>query len=401
MKNHYERVICLCCFLIYFVNIGLPSTSFNVFQPYLAALPYVGNTGGSLILGSRTLVTLLSMFFVGRYVDRMGARKGAALAALLTCAGFLLYSLASSMPGFFAGALFAGAGYGLGGSVIITLVLRRWFATGVGTAVGIATMGSGISSLVLSPLVARIIENVSLSWGFRFESFVALAVALVIYALLRDTPEEMGKQPYRNESPSRKNVSEHTALSAPLPRGAKILLLVGATLLGGVAVDAYNYFSILLTSQGMDTLHAATLIALLGGVLTASKFISGLVIDRVGTLRGTMMLFALMTTGLICACFSGSNPALAYVAVLLFGFGVTLGSLGISLWSMELSTPDTLTSTVKNLQIAYALGGFTLSLMPGPLMDLFGSYIISYVVFATLSLVCAVIIASIYLRYRK
>ena len=81
MKNHYERLICLCCFLLFFVNIGLPSTSFSVFMPYLAALPDVGNTGSSLIISFRTLVSLTCLLFVNRFVDRLGARKAATAAA--------------------------------------------------------------------------------------------------------------------------------------------------------------------------------------------------------------------------------------------------------------------------------------------------------------------------------
>ena len=399
MKNHYERVICLCCFLIFFVNIGLPSTSFNVFQPYLAALPEVGNTGGSLVLASRTLVSFVCLFFVGRYVNALGARKGASLAALFTSVGFFLYSFASTTAGFFAGAVFAGAGYGLGGMVIVTLITRRWFATSVATAVGIATMGSGMSSLLLSPSVARIIENFSLSWGFRFEALIALLFGAVIFALLRDNPDQMGMEPYRNANAKAK-ASAHTAASTPLPGKTKALLIVGTAMLGAVAVDAYNYFSILLTSQGVDTLHAASLIAIMGLALTAGKFISGFIIDRIGTLRGSLILFVLMLAGLILACLSSANPLFPFLAVLLFGFGVTLGSLGVSLWSMELATPDTLTSTVKNMQAAYALGGFLFSLVPGPLMDAFGSYIISYVIMVVLAVLCAIIITYIYRRYR-
>ena len=50
IKRHYEKVIAACCFFILFTNVGLPSTSFSVFQPYLVDLPGVGNTGGSIII---------------------------------------------------------------------------------------------------------------------------------------------------------------------------------------------------------------------------------------------------------------------------------------------------------------------------------------------------------------
>ena len=84
---------------------------------------------------------------------------------------------------------------------------------------------------------------------------------------------------------------------------------------------------------------------------------------------------------------------------MLFGSGVTLGSVGISLWSIELSTPDRLTSTVKNLQIAYVMGGFLFSMVPGPLMDLCHSYVISYEILTAAAAVCALIVVGTYLRY--
>ena len=391
MKNHYERLICLCCFLIFFVNVGLPSTSFNVFQPYLAAEPAVGNTGGSLVLAARTLVSFSCMFFVDRYVNALGARRGAALATMFTSVGFFLFSLANTMTEYFAGAFFAGIGYGLGGMVVVTLITRRWFATGVGTAVGIATMGSGLSSLLLSPIVARIIENVSLSWGFRFESLVALALGAVIFALLRDDPAEMGLAPYHKEGAAgAAKASEHNPRKEPLPKPAMAILIVGCALLGAVAIDESNYFSILLTSEGISTLNAATIIALMGLALTVGKFASGFLFDLIGTIRGTVILFAFMFAGLVFACLSSLNPVFPFLAAVLFGSGVTLGSVGISLWSIELSTPERLTSTV---------GGFLFSMVPGPLMDLCHSYVISYEILTAAAAVCALIVVGTYLRY--
>ncbi len=400
MKNHYERLICLCCFLIFFVNVGLPSTSFNVFQPYLANVPTLGHTGASLVLATRSLVSFACMFFVDRYVAVLGARRAATLAALFTSSGFFVYSAANSMAGYLAGAALAGAGYGLGGMVVATLVTRRWFATGVGTAIGIATMGSGMSSLLLSPIVARIIENVSLSWGFLFEALLALSFAIVIFVLLRDDPSQLGLSAYRAKSEKdTSSASAHSSRTAPLPKPAFVVLFLGCMLLGMVAINAGNYFSILFTSEGIDTLHAATLISLLGLALTMGKFVSGFLFDHIGTLRSTIILFSMMALGLIFACFSGTNDIVPFVAVLLYGAGITLGSVGISLWAMELSAPAHLTSTVKTLQIGYVVGGFLFSLVPGPLMDLCGTYVISYVLLAGAAITSALIVVCIYARF--
>lgn len=93
VKRHYEKVICVCCFLILFTNIGLPSTSFSVYQPYLVAIPGVGHAGGSVILSVRTFVSLVAMFFVARYYGWLNCRIGAFVASICVAIGFGLYAL--------------------------------------------------------------------------------------------------------------------------------------------------------------------------------------------------------------------------------------------------------------------------------------------------------------------
>ena len=128
IKRHYEKVIAACCFLILFTNVGLPSTSFSVFQPYLVDLPGVGNTGGSIIISVRTFMSLIGMLVVGRYYDLLNCRIGAFLASLCVCAGFFLYSQnTGSFIGLCAGSVFTGLGYGLGGMIASTMMINRWF----------------------------------------------------------------------------------------------------------------------------------------------------------------------------------------------------------------------------------------------------------------------------------
>ena len=94
VKQRYEVVVAACCFLILFTNVGLPSTSFSVYQPYLVDLPGVGHSGASIIVSVRTFVSLLAMLVVRRYYDLLDCRRGAFLATLCVRAGFALYALA-------------------------------------------------------------------------------------------------------------------------------------------------------------------------------------------------------------------------------------------------------------------------------------------------------------------
>lgn len=407
MHKHYEKVICACCFLFLFTNVGFASTSFGVYQPYVAEA--VGDTGASLVLASRTLASLLSMFCVNRYYFKLGCRKGVFLATLLTACGFVLYSQAHGMAGFCVAAVLTGMGYGLGGMVCMTTLIGRWFKDNVGTAVGIATAGSGVSTLVVSPLAARIIEASSLSTAFLCEAGLAAVLGIVVFLLVRDRPEDLGLEPFtlpEGKAAGKKASTPRSAGQAQenpgvdLPRRAYILMMLAMVFMGVIAVDGFNYISILLTSNGVDKIHAATLIAVSGGCLTVSKTVVGKVFDLIGVFRGSVAFFGILILGCVMCCLVGTrNPAVEWAAVVLFGFGMSLGTVGISVWSLRLSSPLRRAKTIKNFQIGYALGGFIFNFVPGTLMDLCGSYVVSYLIILVLALACAGITLVTYWRY--
>ncbi len=403
MHKHYEKVICACCFLFLFTNVGFASTSFGVYQPYVAEA--VGDTGASLVLASRTLASLLSMFFVNRYYFKLGCRKGVFAATLLTSLGFVLYSQAHGMGGFCAAAVLTGMGYGLGGMVCMTTLIGRWFKDNVGTAVGIATAGSGVSTLVVSPLAARIIEASSLSTAFLCEAGLAATLGVVVFLLVRDRPEDLGLAPFtlpagKDADAVRPAAQAQEHPGVDLPRRAYLMMMLAMVFMGVIAVDGFNYLSILLTSNGVDKIHAATLIAVSGGCLTVSKTVVGKVFDLIGVFRGSVAFFGILILGCVMCCLVGTrNPVVEWAAVVLFGFGMSLGTVGISVWSLRLSSAQRRAKTIKNFQIGYALGGFVFNFVPGTLMDLCGSYVVSYLIILVLALACAGITLATYWRY--
>jgi len=83
VKSHYEKIIVACCFLSLFVNIGLNSTSFAVYQPYIVSMPGIGDAAGSIILSTRILVSAVATMLVNRFYDFLEARVGLSLAMVL------------------------------------------------------------------------------------------------------------------------------------------------------------------------------------------------------------------------------------------------------------------------------------------------------------------------------
>lgn len=398
MKTRYEIIVCACCFLALFANVGLNSTSFAVYQPYIVAVPGVGDAGGSAVISTRILVSLLVTFLVDRYYHALDLRIGVALATALTGAGFLVYRFATSLPLFLAGAAVTGAAYGLGGLVATTMLVNRWFKDDIGTAVGVASVGSGVAGIVVPVAAARIIEARSLSWAFTLEAVLAFAIAAVIFALLRNRPSDLGLSPHENPKakrlPSRgRSGFEGVRLSA----GERALVLVAMAITGAFSMGGVAYLSILFVASGIDVGFAAFLLSVTGICLTVSKFVTGELFDRVGTRLASGAMFAVLLVGLVLCCAVPIGPTgVAVGAAVCVGAGVSLGSVGLSVWSLELSTPETRARSIKNCQLAYSAGGFLMNVLPGPLKELTGTYVTAYAIMAVLSVVAAVIILAAY-----
>lgn len=190
--------------------------------------------------------------------------------------------------------------------------------------------------------------------------------------------------------------------SMPLPRGAYVAMIFALVLLGGVSVAGYNYFGILLTTQGIDAGVTALLISLAGIFLTVSKFVVGIVCDRFGTLAGSFFFFILLTVAmLLCALVGMGGVPEASAAAVVLGIGMPLGTTGIALWSLELSSAEQMLKTIRHFQIAYAFGGFVFNLMPGVLCEVTGTYTTSYFIMMVMTIICAFIVVTVYAHHIK
>ena len=401
MRAHYEKIITVCCFLVLFVNIGFPSTSFNVYQPYIVQLPGVGDSGGSLVLSTRTLVTFFVLFFVDHYYEKLDVRLGATLAMLLTAGGFVLYGLANSLPVLIAGAVVAGSGYGLGGYVVVTLLTNRWYRDGIGAAIGFATIGSGVAGFVVPLVAVRLVEGISLQVSFFVQAATAAALAALVFAFVRNEPADVGLEPYEakpKEGKAARTKSGHPIGATKIERG---FALLACGLVGSCAIGAGAYLSILFVTNGIDPNISATLLAVLAVCLIFAKYFIGELFDRVGTAAGSALALASLFVGMACCCLVGIGGVVAAsVAAVFLGMGQSIGSVGISVWSLEFADPENTARSVKNAQLAYSAGGFVSNTFPGFIKELTGTYLTTYVVLLVLVVVTAVIVLSIYRRHR-
>lgn len=414
LEQHYNKVIAFCCFLFMAVNIGFTSTALNVYQTYIVELPGMNHSLGGMIPTIRALTSLLATFFVSFYYRRLDCRAGVVLGTSLTALGFVVYALHPSFPTLAVGSVFTGLGYGLGGAVATTLLVGRWFTHDVGKAAGFAAMGSGVAGAVIPVMAVAIINSYGLQASFAAEAVLAALVALTIGLLLRNRPAGYGAARIGASGvPSAQETSggessdnaQQEIDSAQLAEEQKPyltardhnLLMIAMLGVGCACTGGVSYLAILMTSNGIDPVLAATFVALQGITLSLGKFCAGAVMDKIGSRRGALLFFGIFIVALLCcsAAFTGS-PVVCAVGAALFGLGASLGSTGISVWSLEFSHRDDRARITKDFQAAYAMGGLVTNLLPGLLMTATGTYCVSYLFMAVMVTLSLIIILRVY-----
>lgn len=411
-QSKYHWVVAFCCFLLIFCNVGFSSTSFNVYQPYIVALPGVGDTAGSVVIGVRTFFSLVCMFAVVRYYQLVDCRIGSFIACLCTATSMLIYGFAQSFPVLCVAAAFGGIGYGLGGMVCATYLVNRWFKTDVGTAIGVAAVGSGVASVIVPTCAEWIIRTWSLSTSFWIEAFIAFLIGVITLALLRNHPDEVGLTPYISEKWASQHQDEmvHTESGndvpidhgVHLPAHTRSLFVVACTLVGAVCVSAPTFLSVLLVSEGHSHQFAALMLSVSGLVLTLGKAAMGRLFDLLGGLRGTIIAFLTFGVGLAILTVGASGSEYAvWAGCIIYAFGLAIGSTGIPIWSLHFSSPEERVKTVRTFQTGYAMGSFLFAFIPGGLKDLVGTYTVSYALMVAMLIIAAAIIVTIYLRHHE
>ena len=396
--NRRAWLACLGCSAALFVVMGLGVNAFTVYQPYLLELQHFTNAQGSWITTVRSLFGMLSMATADTLCRRLGLRR--VIAAGLGCfvLSYGLFGAAQSFPACCFAAVFSGLAYGYGGMVPLTLVISRWFRDKRGFALGLMAASSGISTIVAPPLLTRAIEGAGLRLSFWGEGLFSLILALLAVLLIRDSPEELGLQPYSTgESPVQgKTIPVRQKDFTPVLWWAAV---AAAFFTGGPCGPGFSHLTVLYTAEGYDSGTVALMISCFGVVLMLSKVLYGSISDALGSRTANFFTFGTGIAGFALCCLAplGSMP-LNWVGLVCTALGMPLSSVSLSVWAGELSGGGDYDRLVKWLSTSYMVGALVTGPVPGVLADRFGSYVPAYALFAGCLVCSMILIQGVYVK---
>jgi len=304
IKKHtyyYGYVIVAACFGIQAIGIGT-YVSYGVFFNSLAS--EFGWSRAAISGASSIAFFLMGLFgiFVGRLNDKIGPRNVMAVTGFLFGLGHLLMSRLGTVWQLY---LFYGIIIGIGFSSVDVIALSttaRWFIKKRGIMTGIVKVGTGAGQFII-PLVASILIT---SYGWRTSYIIIGAGVLVslvsIAQLLRRDPSHISPLPdCENDMPRGKPDLAVEGLSL----GETVLTRQFWTICAVNLAIVFCFMTIIVhivphaQDMQISATRAATVLSAIGGVSMAGRFITGIVIDRIGSKMAMILCFILLITGLL------------------------------------------------------------------------------------------------------
>ena len=190
--------IVIGAFLSVGVIVGLTN---NLYSLYVIPITTgLGISRGLYSMGItvRYIASAFCNLFMGRLYQRFGYRRPTVLLVLLVAASYVGYGTARNAVPLFLGALIYGVGEYFISTAALSRMLGNWFQSHLGVVTGIVMAASGVGGSALSLVLSGIMESAGWRTSLLFAAGLLAAVAVMIFFVMKDRPEELGLQPYHD-----------------------------------------------------------------------------------------------------------------------------------------------------------------------------------------------------------
>ena len=292
-----------------------------------------------------SVITLIAVPFapiVGNALKKVDARWIIAVGVVLAALANGVLSMAQGVWWIYAAAALQGIAVTFATTIPIATMVTNWFSEKRGTALGIATAGSGLGSLIFVPLIEfALLPN--LGWRGTYLALGAIQLLLLVplsLLVLRSTPEQKGMLPLGEKPREKTHAASSVPTGATVPaydvaprpgltqaqayRTPAFWLLGAALIFSGISVNGMiSNLKPLLSALDAEVEIVAFILASMGLFVMLGKFITGVLFDK------TKLLIAIGIVSLANAAqfFFMLSPHSVFNAsffAFLHGFGATM-----------------------------------------------------------------------------
>jgi len=213
---------------------------------------------------------------------------------------------------------------------VLMSTVSKWFDKKRGIALGIASLGGGVGTMVLAPLSSFLISSYDWRWAFIITGFVIWVGVLIPSRWLRRDPHDFGLLSDGVNPDTAVSNSENTVNKKP---GSTGLTLTKAVVTRSFWLIMFAYLAhafcmfLVLThvvpdaiDVGLSSQPGATVLSLYGFTTIGGRLIFGGTSDRLGKKFTTLISMFLQLSGALCLVWA-KDLWFFYLAACIFGLG--------------------------------------------------------------------------------
>ena len=377
---HYAWVILLASCVLSVVS-RADSASFGVFIDPLVARFGWSRGDISLAYSLAFLAGLPAMVIMGWLGDRYGARKLMIGASIVIGAGTVLLGTIKELWHFYVYyGLFVGSLGNAAFTVLLPVIVVRWFNRRMGVALGIYWAAMGAGPMIFAPLFRWLIETRGWEWSFALIGFVVGGLLMAFSFLIRSSPYEMGLSAYGAEGAAREPPA--SAATGILPEGLRevltnrpVWLLAGIHFLGCAAhAIILAHVVSMATFKGLSGLEAAGVLSTIAGTSVISRFASSVLTERLGG-RAVLTMALIGQSTPVFILFFANDAWVFYLFAVVFGLCYGGEMVGFPIINRQLFGARAPLGSIYSFQMLGAATGMALGgWLGGILFDVSGAY---------------------------
>ena len=377
---HYAWIVLAAAMVLNIVS-RADQASFGVFIDPLVAQFGWKRGDISFAYSLAFLIGLPAVVLMGWAGDRYGARMLMVIASLLIGVGTVLLGTVKELWQFYLFySLFVGSLGHAAFSVLLPVIMTRWFHRHMGITLGLYWAAQGLGPVIFAPLFRWQIETHG--WQHAFTTIgVVVGIILVVFSLfIFNSPAAKGLKPYGAEDipepkPGAEKVSRPPVKLREILSQRTVWLLAGIHHVGcvGHAVILAHVVS-MATFKGIPGVQAASVLATIAGTSVVSRFVFSILAEKLG--GRTVLTISLLGQALpVLILFFATEAWVFYLFAVVFGLCYGGEMVGFPIINKQLFGADAPLGSIYSFVMLGASTGMALGgWLGGALFDVFGNY---------------------------
>lgn len=402
-RIYYGWFIVGVALLANYMSIGSGFYIFNAFMEPLCELRNWSRTDINLGITGGLMAGLISSFFWGTLVAKLGPRILMSLGPFVSGVGFIFVFRSQSLIAFTFFCIILFLANGSYGGIVSGTAVNNWFIKKRGKAIGIATIGISLSGASLPFIAMILLIKTNVQTAANIIGVSIMLIGPISWLIVRNWPEQHGFLPDGKilsngqiQEAADKSIDPNCH-SWPLKRIIRsgtfwkvgltyVFVLTG---LMGVMSQLKPRFA----SLGFSDLESMSMMAATAFIGAFGKIIWGSLCDKYNPKKVIAVFLAANALGLSFSFFHHSIVA-TVLFIVVFGFAVggsmSIYPVSVSYFFGRESFPVVMRYT--SLLLILDLSGLIIA---GQSYDRFGSYDMAYMVFMILDIAAIFLILSI------